>query len=219
MQLMRRRLVRSDRGDSGFTLVEVVITVAILGVVTAALCGIVLQYLKTTADTTARLSESTDQQFISTYWQSDVSSLGKRSFATTSVSASQSVFEGAAYTGSCLVPGGSVVVSFAWNDFAFNAVDPDVAWSSTVDEVTYATVPSADAGLSLKRVRCHGGAVGTPHTVALNLTGPPSVACDTTCSSASPLPNRVAMTFTVRDGDHPQSVGYTTTVSADRRQG
>ncbi len=84
------------RDDNGFTLIEMVMTVAIMGIISATLFGVMFQYLKTTGDTGARLNESTDQQFISTYWQNDVSSLGRRSLAlaTATFSTDQSVFVG-----------------------------------------------------------------------------------------------------------------------------
>ena len=90
MRLMLGR-DRRRRVDDGFTLIEMVLSVAILGIISAALCGVVLQYLQITSDTSARLNESTDQQFISTYWQNDVSSLGRRSFTPPTISTGQSV--------------------------------------------------------------------------------------------------------------------------------
>lgn len=219
MCMIGRRLGTLRREDAGFTLIELVLSVAILGIVATALCGVVLQYLTTTTDTSARLTESTDQQFISTYWQNDVSSLGRRSLAGTIVTPSPSVFAGAAYTGGCRVAGSTPVVSFSWNEFSYDASNPEAAWDTTLQEVSYVTVANG-AGLALQRVRCRGGAVaaGSPLTVAHSLTTAPTVACDTACDAAT-LPNRVSMTFTVRDPEHPGSVGYTTTVSADRRQG
>jgi prepilin-type N-terminal cleavage/methylation domain-containing protein len=210
--------LRRARGDDGFTLIEMVISVAILGIVSAALFGVVLQYAKTTRDTGARLNESTDQQFISTYWQDDVSSLGRRSFASGTFSTDQSVFVGSAGPSGCGSAAGSVVVALAWNDFPVGVAPTADPWASTPHQVAYVTVPSAGRFL-LKRVRCKNGAVvGLPVTVAHNLTAAPTITCDTTCGAAT-LPNRVSMTFTVKDAAHAASQGYTTTVSADRRQG
>lgn len=216
MQLILQRLRRS-RGDDGFTLIEMVMTVAILGIVSATLLGVMLQYLKTTSDTSARLNESTDQQFISTYWQNDVSSLGRRSLASSSLTVGQSVFVGSAGPGGCGSALGSVVVAFAWNEFQGGVSNPDDAWNTTPHEVAYRTVPNGSR-LILQRVRCRNGVTSAPQTVAHNLTATPTITCDTTCSSAT-LPARVSMTFTVKDADNPNSQGYTTTVSADRRQG
>lgn len=216
MQLIRERLRRLHQ-DEGFTLVEMIMTVAILGIISAALLGVVLQYLKTTTDTRARLTESTDQQFISTYWQNDVSSLGRQSFNGTGMVVAQSVFEGTAGPAGCGSATGTVVVAFAWNEFEVGASTPANAWNTTPHEVAYVTVPSGSR-LLLQRVRCRNGVADTPQTVAHNLTAAPAIACDTTCGSTT-LPNRVSMTFTVKDADHAASAGYTTTVSADRRQG
>ena len=218
MQLTRPDL-RQPRGDSGFTLIEMVMTVAILGIVSAGLLGVMFQYLKTASDTGARLNESTDQQFVSTYWQNDVSSLGRRSLtpATATFSTDQSVFVGSAGPGGCGSSVGSVVVALAWDEFPVDATASTDPWSSTPQGVAYVTVPNGSR-LLLQRVRCRNGVTSSPQTVAHNLTGAPAISCDTSCGSTS-LPNRVSMTFTVKDADNQNSQGYTTTVSADRRQG
>ncbi len=216
---MNLERARRERNEAGFTLIELVISVAILGIVSAALCGVVLQYLKTSVDTSARLNESPDQQFISTYWQDDVSSLGRRSFdaATGAFSTDQSVFVGGGGPGSCGSSVGSVAVALAWNEFAVGVAAAADPWVATPHQVAYVTVPNGPRFL-LERVRCKNGAtVGLPVTVAHNLTGTPTVSCDTTCGAAT-LPNRVSMTFTVKDAAHANSIGYTTTVSADRRE-
>jgi prepilin-type N-terminal cleavage/methylation domain-containing protein len=210
---------RRGAGEGGFTLIELVISVAILGLVSAALLEVVFQYAKTTVDTSARLTESTDQQFISTYWQDDVSSLGRRTFnaATGTFSTDQSVFAPGPGPGGCGASVGSVAVALAWNEFAVGVAPAADPWVATPHQVAYVTVPNGSRYL-LQRVRCKNGSqVGLPLTVAHNLTGTPTISCDTACGAVT-LPNRVSMTFTVRDKDHPTSVGYTTTVSADRRQ-
>lgn len=221
MRMIRQRLRRA-RTDDGFTLIEMVITVAILGIVAVAMFGIVLQYLKVTGATQTRLSESTDQQFISTYWQNDVSSLGRRAFNPADadpVPLLQSVFVGSAGPGGCGASVGDVVVAFAWIEYTVNASNPANAWSGTAQEVAYVRVGSG-APYVLQRVRCKGGAQSDPVTVAHNLSGTPTITCDTTCTAAA-APNRVSMQFTVRDPSDPRGIntGYTTTVTADRRQG
>ena len=207
------------RGDDGFTLIEMVMTVAILGIISATLLGVMLQYLKTSTDTSARLNESTDQQFISTYWQNDVSSLGRQTLsASGTMTTAQSVFVNAAGPAGCGSSVGSVVVALAWNEFDVDVADPNNAWNTTPHEVAYVTVPAGNR-LLLERVRCRNGTASQPQTVAHNLTTTPTISCDTTCDSSTSPPNRVSMTFTVKDAANASSQGYTTTVSADRRQG
>jgi prepilin-type N-terminal cleavage/methylation domain-containing protein len=219
VHLIRERPRRMSDAD-GFTLIELVISVAILGIVSASLLGIVLQYAKTTKDTSARLNESTDEQFVSTYWQNDVSSLGLRSLTLASAATfttDPSVFVGSAGPGGCGSALGSVVVAFGWNEFTVGTTAPADPWTSTPQRVAYVTVPNGSR-LLLQRVRCKNSVAGTPLTVAHNLTAVPTISCDTSCGSTS-LPGRVSMTFTVKDAANAGSQGYTTTVSADRRQG
>lgn len=214
---------RDQRGEDGFTLVELVLAVAILGIISTSLIGIVMQYLKVTTSTSTRLSESTDQQFISAYWQQDVSSLGRRSFNPSDqnnpVPTSDSVWRGAPPPGNCGNGVGVPVVAFAWTEFDVGATDPDLAWRETPHEVAYVSV-LAGGNKFLKRVRCKGGVAGAPLTVARRIVGDIDVTCAPSCTPAGALPRTVSMTFTVKDvSESTTDTGYTTTVTADRRQG
>lgn len=218
MRLIHNQRRGRDRAcDEGFTLIELVMSVAILGIIIVPLTGVVIEYFLVDADTRARLSESTDQQFISTYWQQDVSSLGKRSFAPGAadpVPAATSVEFGP--VSGCGASEGTVVVRFSWTDFAVGAADSNLAWSSVAQEAAY-----VKSGTELSRVRCRGGVAESPLRMAHNIVGSPVVACDTDpCASGTTLPRSISMTFTVRDvAASTASIGYTTTVTADRRQG
>lgn len=198
-------------------MIELVMSVAILGIIIVPLTGVVIEYFLVSADTRTRLSESTDQQFISTYWQQDVSSIGKRTFApgaTDPVPAATSVEFGPG--SGCGASEGTVLVRFSWSEFAVGATDPDLAWSSVAQEAAY-----VQSGTELSRVRCRGGTADTPLRVAHHIDGTPVVSCDPDpCPTGTTLPRSISMTFTVRDVSEPTSTtGYTTTVTADRRQG
>jgi prepilin-type N-terminal cleavage/methylation domain-containing protein len=211
---------RDARNDDGFTLMEVVMSVAILGIITVVLTGVVLQYLNVSRSTQTRLSESTDQQFVSAYWQQDVSSLGRRGFDAANpadpVPTKPSVWLDAAAPDGCgnSVPG-DVVVSFAWNEYVVGATIPDDGWDATSQEVAYVADESGSQW-SLVRVRCDAGAVDQ-HIVAHNLVEKPQASCVPSCGPA--LPRTVSIKLKVQDLSGSTSTGYTTTLTADRRQG
>ncbi|MEQ6900031.1 prepilin-type N-terminal cleavage/methylation domain-containing protein [Nocardioides sp. YIM 152588] len=216
-------------GDDGFTLMELILAIAILGVIVVPLTGIVLQHLKVTRDTEARLNETTDQQFVSAYWQQDVGSLGLRDFTPASagdpVPTRPSVWTSGA--GPADVPSacgsglsGDLVVGFAWNDYPVGVADPLDAWVPAVAAAAYVT-DTVDGGLRLSRVRCGGGAAQR-NVLARHLAAVPTVACtdaagaSADCAASTP-PRTVAITLQIRDAAN-EGAGYTATVIAERRQ-
>ncbi|TIC88841.1 prepilin-type N-terminal cleavage/methylation domain-containing protein [Nocardioides sp. GY 10113] len=220
--------VNQAAGDDGFTLVELVMAVAILGVVMVALTGVVLQHLKVTAATEARLNESSDQQLVSAYWQGDVSSLGVRTpvDATDPLSPRQSVWTGGTGPGSVPPDCGSglvgdLVIGFAWNVYPVGAADPLDAWDASLEAAVYVTEQVGGQYL-LSRVRCHGASTER-HVVARHLRAAPTVACADAagspvgCAAATP-PRTLAITLDVRDADGTGTGGYTATLTAQRRQ-
>ncbi|WP_278256421.1 hypothetical protein [Nocardioides convexus] len=81
-----------------------------------ALVGVVMGYLRNTVDTQSRLTESQDVQFVATYWQRDVASIGVRSYdaVTKTFPLQQSVNVAPA----CALPAGAPVVTLAWSEYA-----------------------------------------------------------------------------------------------------
>src|SRR5262245_47100134 len=130
-------------GDDGFTLIELVMTVAILGIIAVALTGIVISYLRTTVDTQARLTESHDVQFAAAYWQRDVASIGVRS---TTFDSDPNVHSFALQQSvglpACTLPAGATeVVTLGWSDYAsLGSTD-----APTLIKVTYASRPTGSS--------------------------------------------------------------------------
>jgi len=221
----RGRLARRAGSDDGFTLIELVVAVAILGIVAAGLIGIVLQYLTVTSSAETRLGESNDLQLVSTYWHNDVSSIGVRGFSAVSadpVPSSTSVwvasFQGCGNT----IASGQPVVSFAWNRYDIGGSVPANAWDASTERVTYVAVPATGGtgDYLIKRVWCGTGSVPTS-TVARNVTSW-SVLCDGASCGAS-LPRVVTLTLHLQDKSDPRNrganhTGADVTITGERRQ-
>lgn len=77
------------RTERGFTLIEVVITMALMGVVTLALADLVTTALRQISATSDRMDMAQDAQLGSTYFSRDVASVGLRDYGTVGVDGTQ----------------------------------------------------------------------------------------------------------------------------------
>ena len=202
--------------DEGFTLVELLLAIIIIGVVTVPLGNIVIGYLKNVDDTNARLIESHDVQITSAYWAQDVASLGTHS-ATGTYPLTRSVETNVAY-GSSLYPCGAAgttpIATLAWDD----STGPG---ATTLVRVAYLKVTVAGQ-TKLHRLRCEGSATAVSDVIlahGLDPATPPLVACSTTCAGTvlMPVPKTVTLTLTLKD---PKNSGaaYAVTLTGQRRQ-
>jgi prepilin-type N-terminal cleavage/methylation domain-containing protein len=213
-----RRARRRLDADDGFTLIELVVTVAIVGIIVAALIGIVISYLKTSVSAEGRLTESHDVQFASAYWQRDVASIGVRSttYDPTDTVHSFPLLTSVTKNGSlatCTLPSGTAVVTLAWSQY--DVTDPDHPNTVTV---SYVASPSGSR-YQLTRRRCTGSAITSTVKVANNLTALPTVSCDVSCTGAgSAVPTIVTMALSVNDPQGLSSSVYTSTLTGERRQ-
>lgn len=213
---------RLRRSDDGFTLPELVITVAIVGIIVAGLAGVVMSYLKHTVDTQARLTESHDVQFAAAYWQRDVASIGVRSDTYDKPTHSFPLQQSVSTSGTladCTLPAGTPIVTLAWSDY--DSLDSSAAPAKVT--VTYLTVPDGSV-FKLFRVRCSGGAVDSAIEVAHSLRAVPVVGCtkpngDAGCESAGAgVPAIVTLPLEIRDPEGRGVTSYTATLIGERRQ-
>ena len=208
------------RREAGFTLIEVVVTVAILGIIAAGLAGVVMSYLKNTLATSGQLNETHDVLFASAYWQRDVASLGVRS---TTYNSDPSVHSFPLVTSvntatACSLPSGTTVITLAWSEYA-DPANPDTQHTVTV---SYVAQTGAD-GYQLRRVRCTGSTVNSNVVLAKQLNGVPTVDCSgggvTGCDDATgSVPQIVKMTLSTVDANSNAGTPYTVTLTGERRQ-
>ena len=175
---MRSRWRRLLGPRDGFTLVELVITVAILGIIVVPLTGVVLAYLRNTVDTQSRLTESHDVQFAAAYWQRDVASIGVRSTTYDPAAAvhSYALLQSVNVAPSCALPSGMTAATLAWS--SYDVTDPDHPTTVTVSYVA----AQSNARWTLTRVRCTAAHVDSTITVA--------DACDGEARADPHLPGR-----------------------------
>ncbi len=201
------------RSDDGFTLIEMLLVVVILGVIALPLCAVVMSYLDTSVGTSARLTESQDEQIAESYWQQDVASMGVRgSWNSASNSFPLQTSVNVAFP--CSVPSGAqTVVTIGWTEF-----DPAGSGAATAVVVAY-----VQQGSTLSRLQCVAGALTSTATLAAHVSGTPAVTCaDLTgaavsCTgSGSAVPATLALRFTVADVSG-RGLPYTATLTGQRR--
>jgi prepilin-type N-terminal cleavage/methylation domain-containing protein len=207
--------MRVRRGADGFTLVELLVAVLILGIISVPLGNVVVGYFRNTEATTARLIESHDAQISSAYWAEDVASIGTRS-TTAPYPLNQSVWTGASSLYPCATAG-TPIVSLAWDDFASSG-------ARTLIQVVY-VVQTVSGHTELHRVRCQGSAaVVSDVTLAHDIdpSTPPTVACLGTsgvnCAAVGPdVPKSVTLTLTIRSAKN-LGAAYVVRLTGQRRQ-
>jgi prepilin-type N-terminal cleavage/methylation domain-containing protein len=214
------RDMQLSRRDDGFTLVELMIVMILLGIITLPLGNAVLAFVRNTDATTARLGESHDAQISSAYFAQDIASIGTHDWSAYPYPLKQSVETGVAYDGSdgSKYPCGSAgtpnaLVRMAWDDFAGPSSPP----TSVV--VSY-FVKTVGAEQQLHRIRCVGSTTPTSDLVMvhhLDASGP-TITCSTVCTgSGAAVPQYVTLVLRVRDPSAANAL-YTVTLTGQRRQ-
>jgi prepilin-type N-terminal cleavage/methylation domain-containing protein len=144
------------RADGGFTLVELLISITILGMVLAAISGVTFVSIRTAADADTRLTESNDLLRAATYFADDVQGAQSVSVGTTPRCGTDA----------------TAVVEFAGQDFA-----DDSTFTTTTTLVSYVvrTVTSPTGPVAeLHRLACVAG-TATPAYPLVPVTNIPMV--------------------------------------------
>jgi prepilin-type N-terminal cleavage/methylation domain-containing protein len=216
------RLNLDDRRDAGFTLVELLISIVILGVIMVPLGNAVIGIIRNTDATSDRLALSHDAQISAAYFDRDVAAVGLRDQTTGGTTPLPSIQLGATYDAggkTCGTPATpAALVRLLSDDWDGTAIPPVVR----TDIVAYYLAPSG-AVSELHRIACTGSATpgsdivlahnvdpATPGVTCAVVPGGAVVAC-----AAAPVPPWVTLAFSVTK----TSVGaYPITLTGQRRQ-
>ena len=233
--------MRHRRDDAGFTLVELLISFVILGVIALPLAEVVIGYLKNTNTSIARLRASHDMQIAAAYFARDVANVGVHDYSNAAAVAAgcdsaatclpplaASIETGVSATGGTYPCGASTlpaaIVRFAWDDFSTSPITPP-------GQVRVAYVPEpAGAVQELHRITCTAAYAGpgwaapvvvSDLIVAHYLTVAPTIACSTSCTGGiAPIPavpQDVTITLTIKD-PADTNPAYSVTLTGQRRQ-
>jgi prepilin-type N-terminal cleavage/methylation domain-containing protein len=137
------------RSEAGFTLIEMLMAVAVLGIIGLPLTNAMVVGLRTSDRTAKVLVTSADRQMLTNYLPPDA------------LSATVATNEGAA-TGGCLTADGTRVVLLNWSEF-------DGAFTTTYAS-DYRLIPGTTAN-RLVRDRCVAGSAANEITVAHDAAG------------------------------------------------
>jgi prepilin-type N-terminal cleavage/methylation domain-containing protein len=218
------RSARLFRDDRGFTLVELLLAIVIIGIVAVPLGNVIISFLHNTDATTARLSESHDAQISAAYFAADVASIGVRSTTYSSDASApypltQSIEENAPATGG-LFPCGTAatpnaVIRFGWDDYTS-------ALASTVIQrrVAYVSETDSSGQAQLHRLVCAGSATVVSDIVLAHNLASVSAACTPSpCSgSGAAVPVAVTLTLTIHNPQSAVGTSYPVDLTGQRRQ-
>jgi prepilin-type N-terminal cleavage/methylation domain-containing protein len=181
---------RRKRREGGFTLIEMMMAMAIMGIIVIPMTATVFIGLRTTDETSTRLAGSNDAQLLSVWLPADVQSTGNQSGDVV-----------ASPTANTECSGVSNLLRLKWRETQGSTTNTYVA--------AYAMGSVSGGVRTLKRYFCVNGGTATTHLVGRNLSG-------SVDGSVSVSGTKVSMTLTQATAPHDPTA-YTFTVSANRR--
>lgn len=180
--------------DGGFTLIEMLMAIVIMGIITVPIGDFMLAYLANFSTTQNRLSDSSDIQLATAYFSQDVANTGLRAnvapYGPAQSVWTQSPWPGPSYCGQGL---GTTVLLLRWG-----------TWDQTTETLLPASAAYVQEGTTLHRIFCQASPTDltgvqpiSDATVVHNLvsatpqcfTSAPETV--TACDSAAPPPKVV----------------------------
>jgi prepilin-type N-terminal cleavage/methylation domain-containing protein len=207
--------VRRRRRDAGFTLIELVMTITILGIIIFPLGNFMIEYLKNYPTTTQRLSDSHDIQIATAYFSQDAANTGVRGVAPPYPLQQSAWLPGNPPASFCGEGVGTLVLLLSWDIPGALGSQPSGVRSSAAYVETAGTPQTPGA---LHRVYCASGA-GTSSDVTIVHNLRSATACvPTACDGATP-PTMFTLSLTISGGSTDTAApANVVTLTGQRRQ-
>lgn len=203
--------------DDGFTLIELVMTVAIMGIIVVPLANFVLAYFDNYQTTEQRLSDSHEIQIATAYVSQDAANTGMHGGAP-SYTLQQSAWTSGSYCGQA--SGQTLVLLMKWDTWQVSGTGSSTTGSSTGPaSAAYVTV-----GTTLHRLYCSSPTASAVDTTLVdNLQSATAYCLDSTSAPAScttsPPPTRLGLSLTISSGSTDSAApAHAVILTGQRRQ-
>ncbi len=185
------------KSEDGFTLVELMVSVAILGIIIGAISAAIIVGLQTSDRTTNRLAESHDAQDVAAFFVTDMQS---------AVTVTYKAMDTVSMVPAGCSPASSPLLVFSWTDPSAGA-----------EMVSYYSATSGSE-TQLVRQQCVAGSASTVVVAHLLGSSTPLVACVPTACTVpglvSPAPRTVSLALSAVGSD---GTTYSYTLQGSRR--
>jgi prepilin-type N-terminal cleavage/methylation domain-containing protein len=179
--------------ESGFTLVELVVTITILGIIVVPLANFFLSYLRNYTTTQDRISDSHDIQIATAYVSQDIADTGLHD-ANPPYSLKQSVWVTSLPGSYCGQGSGTTILVLSWDAWSVTGTPSSPTGTDTPSSVAYVN----ESG-TLHRLYCASGTTVSSDATLVHGLQSASVQCSSTCDANTP-PARISLTLSIATG-------------------
>ncbi|MEU0093483.1 prepilin-type N-terminal cleavage/methylation domain-containing protein [Kribbella sp. NPDC006257] len=205
------------RSEGGFTLVELLVAIAIIGIITIPLSGTIVSALKNSGTTQDRMALSHDAQLSSSYFARDVAGVGIRDYDNVngnSLPFKASIQLNAAYNqgGYSCGPAGTPTAALR---LLSDAWDPAHSMTAPETVVVAYYLKTVAGSTELHRLKCSGSDTPFDVLIAHNVKpGSVTATCSSSCEAAA-VPDEITLRLTAT---RPSVGDYPITLNGQRRQ-
>ena len=204
---MNRRMRRTE---TGFTLIELIISMTLLATITGALVATFITTNNANANTSERIHESNDAQLTAGFWTADAQAAGGIDPLRGATDPTLGVLA-PTDNGNCALGSGTEVIGFKWREWASrDAITRGDSYTTRVAVYVYRS-----ATQELERRTCANNALTSVTTLATRVVAAPSTSCAPTANCPG-LPKTV--TIIVAETNQPSTgAQYQFTLTANVR--